>query len=114
MAGAFGMIAAFLWWKESSAALVLGSMSIAFLVPAIAFPKLLRPIEFVWMKFAMVMGAVMTRVILTIVFIIVVTPIGILMRTFGKDPMRLKKRSEDSYWIAADTEGTAARHDKPF
>ncbi len=114
MAGAFGLIGGFLWWKEAPAAIVLLSISAFFLLFGIVFPTALRPIEFVWMKIAMVMGAVMTRVLLSLVFVLAVTPIGILMRMFGKDSLQLKSTSKESYWLEADTDGTAARHDKPF
>jgi hypothetical protein len=69
---------------------------------------LLRPLYYAWMMLAVLLGFVMTRVILFLVFALVVTPIGIVMRLLGRDP--LKKQSDASlttYWIPRDTTGPA-------
>jgi hypothetical protein len=51
-----------------------------------------------WMQFAMVLGAINTRIILFLVFFVMFFPMGIIMRLFGKDPMQRKMNSElDSY-----------------
>ena len=55
---------------------------------ALLAPLWLEPFYRVWMKFGMVIGAIMSRIILGIVFFCVVTPTGLLMRATGKDPMR--------------------------
>lgn len=114
MAGAFGLITLLLLYKEIQYFSLVAAIAGLFLLLAIGFPSVLRPIEYVWMKIAMVLGAIMTRVILTLVFVLAVTPIGLLMRAVGKDPLRLKKPGGSSYWLDADREGTAARPDKPF
>ena len=63
-------------------------------------PAALRPVFRIWMLVAVVLGFVMTRVILFIVFTIVVTPTGLIMRLLGKDPLRKHPDPEQStYWI---------------
>ncbi|NND70235.1 MAG: hypothetical protein HKN43_01520 [Rhodothermales bacterium] len=114
MTGAFSVVAAIMWWKGVDYFSLVVAVAGLFLLLAVGFPSVLRPVEFVWMKIAVAIGAVMTRVILTIVFVFVVTPIGLLMRLSGKDPLRIKEIKTLSYWIDADREGTAARPDKPF
>lgn len=113
MAGAFALLSAWLWYKESFYPYTLG-LAVFFAVSGLLVPTILRPVEFVWMKLALVLGAIMTRVILTLTFLLAVTPLGILMRLSGRDPMNLKARNRDSHWIEADRDGTAVRHDKPF
>ena len=63
-------------------------------------PQILRPLYFVWMAVGLVLGTIVTSIILTIVFIVAITPIGLIMRLLGKDPMERKLDPEaTSYWI---------------
>ena len=67
---------------------------------AILAPQLLRPVERVWMSIAGAMGWVMTRVVLTLLFYIAITPIGLLTRLAGKRFLDLGMDGEaESYWI---------------
>ena len=61
-------------------------------------PIFLKPIYFVWMTFAAILGWVMTRVILSIVFYLILTPIGLITKILGEDFLDLKKRESDSHW----------------
>ena len=66
-------------------------------------PNLLKPIYFVWMTFAAILGWVMTRVILSIVFYLILTPIGLITKILGEDFLALKKLPSDSYWNQRDS-----------
>ncbi len=66
-------------------------------------PILLKPIYFAWMTFAAVLGWIMTRLILSIVFYFILTPIGLLTRMLGEDFLALKKLPSDSYWNQRDS-----------
>ena len=66
-------------------------------------PVLLKPIYFVWMTFAAILGWVMTRVILSLVFYLIMTPIGLLTKLLGEDFLALKKIKSDSYWNYRDS-----------
>ena len=66
-------------------------------------PTLLKPIYFVWMIFAAILGWIMTRFILSIVFYFILTPIGLLTRMLGEDFLALKKLPSDSYWNQRDS-----------
>ncbi|MEM6327206.1 MAG: SxtJ family membrane protein [Bacteroidota bacterium] len=73
-------------------------------------PVVLRPVYRVWMTLAFAMGFVMTRVILTAVFALVVTPIGVVMRLLGKDPLpKHRDASADSYWIVREAPAPSSR-----
>ena len=55
------------------------------------FPVLLKPIYFPWMIFATILGWIMTRFVLSIVFYFILTPIGLVTRILGEDFLALKK-----------------------
>ena len=62
-------------------------------------PSVLRPIFYGWMSFAFVLGAFMTRVILTIFFFIVLTPVGLFFKLIGRDALERKiDRQGTTYW----------------
>ena len=77
--------------------------SAAFLLVALTLPRSLGPFNRLWTKFGLLLGAVMAPVMLAAIFYVFVTPIGLLMRATGKDPLRLKlDPAATSYWIARD------------
>ena len=64
------------------------------------WPRVLKWIYVGWMSLAFVLGFVMAHVILTLLFFLVITPIGLVARLFGQDFLRLKlDRNSKSYWI---------------
>ena len=66
---------------------------------AIISPQVLRPVQKIWMALAVVMGYFMSRVILTILFYLIVTPIGLLAKLFRKDFLDLSiDKNRKSYW----------------
>lgn len=81
----------------------------AFLVLALVLPRLLRPLNLVWFKFGMLLHRVVTPVVMGLLFFLTVTPVGLLMRATGKDPMRLKRAPQAaSYWIDRTPPGPSA------
>lgn len=102
-------------WKEKPVAPYLLYVAVAFLVSGLILPRILAPIEWLWMKIAHALGYVMTRVLLTITFYLAITPMGLLMKVMGKDLLNLKIIKEaDSYWTPVDPNGPAGRPDKPY
>lgn len=70
----------------------------------ILFPQLLKPFNKIWMGLAIILGFIMTRVILTTLFYLVITPIGFLAKIFRKKFMDLKfDRSAKTYWEKRST-----------
>ena len=61
-------------------------------------PVLLRPFYKAWMTFAVIIGWIMTRMILSVLFFSIITIIGIFARLLGKDFLNLKSESNESYW----------------
>ena len=75
-------------------------ISLVFLILGLMNSKLLTPLNKLWFKFGMILGAIISPVVMGIVFFLVVTPIGVILRIMGKD---LLKKSYDkkkkTYWI---------------
>tara|TARA_B100001564_G_scaffold119034_1_gene99206 strand:+ start:239 stop:622 length:384 start_codon:yes stop_codon:yes gene_type:complete len=74
-------------------------VSLIFLLLGLINSKLLTPLNKVWFKFGLFLGKIISPLIMGIIFFLVVTPIGILMRILNKDLINLKFNNNKSYWI---------------
>ena len=61
-------------------------------------PFILKPIYKIWMIFAVIIGWIMTRIILSVLFFSIITILGLFTRLLGKDFLNLKSNSNESYW----------------
>jgi hypothetical protein len=116
MASFFVLLGGWLLWKHQTNTAVLFVLAALFLVPALLLPKVLRPIQKVWMTLALLMGWVMSRVILIVLFYFIFTPIGFIKRTTGKISFEGGPRgSLSSYWISRDDgDYPRERYEKQF
>ena len=73
-----------------------------FIVSGLIMPVLLKPLYLIWMTFAILLGWVMTRIILSILFYSIITLIGSLAKIFGKDFLNLRVNNHNSYWNLRD------------
>ena len=93
------MIAAFLFWKQHNIYFYFGIAGVFLFLAGLIIPIILKPINKAWMTLAIIMGWVMTRVILTILFFIILTPVGFLSKLFRKDFLNQKiDHNKDTYW----------------
>ena len=68
-------------------------------------PSVLRPLNKAWFAFGMLLGRIIAPIVMSLVFLITVIPTGLMLRLFGKDPMRRKLQPEaKSYWQDRDAE----------
>ena len=74
-------------------------ISFIFFILGILNSKILKPLNKFWFKFGIFLGKIVSPIIMGIIFFFVVTPIGVLMRIFGKDVLNLKYNNDKSYWI---------------
>ena len=74
-------------------------ISLIFLFLGLLNSKILSPLNKLWFKFGIFLGKIISPLIMGIIFFLVVTPIGLLMRLFGKDLLNLKYNNNKSYWI---------------
>ena len=80
------------------------SVGIVFLVVTMTFPKIYRPFAMVWFGFSHALGTVVSRILLTLLFYLMVTPVGFVRRIMGKDAMQIKswKKSQASVFQGRD------------
>ena len=74
-------------------------ISIIFLVLGLFNSKILTPLNKLWFKFGILLGKIVSPLIMGIIFFLVVTPTGFIMRLLGKDLLNLKYNKKKSYWI---------------
>ena len=106
----FAGIAAWIYFKHGAGLwpTVLGTAAVVIGLPGIAFPALLKPIYVGWMIAAFPIGWTVSHLLLGSIFYLVISPIGLLLRAFGRDPMNRKfDREAKSYWIEHERADTA-------
>ncbi len=109
------VIGCVLIWRGRAGGPYVIAVAVLFLLAAVVFPTILRPVERAWMALAGVLSLIMTYVILAITFFLVITPMGLILRMLGKDLLQKKFDSEkSSYWIPVESDGPCSRHDKPY
>ena len=74
-------------------------ISLIFLFLGFSKSKILTPLNKAWFKFGILLGRIVSPIVMGIIFFIVVTPIGLLMRIFKKDLLNLEFNKNNSYWI---------------
>ena len=74
-------------------------VSIIFLLLGIINSRFLTPLNLLWFKFGMLLGRIVSPIVMGLVFFLVVTPTGIIMRLIGKDLLNLKNKNSKTYWI---------------
>lgn len=100
----FGLIGALLYYK-GKANIAIGLWSIAGAIALLAFvwPSGARPFYVAWMTLGLIMGFVMSRVVMTLIFYGVITPVALFFRVSGRDSLKLKKTQAGSYWEAHES-----------
>ena len=74
-------------------------ISLIFLILGSINSYILTPFNKLWFKFGILLGSVVSPIIMGIIFFLVVTPISLLLKLFGKDVLNLKQNNTKSYWI---------------
>jgi|TARA_B110001452_G_C15126156_1_gene392458 hypothetical protein len=74
-------------------------ISLIFLVLTVLNSKVLTPLNKLWFKFGIFLGKIISPLVMGIIFFLVVTPIGLLMKLFRKDLLNLKFNNKKTYWI---------------
>ena len=100
VAAAFAVIALITWWQDrETIAAVTGGVAVLLLGAALIAPSRLQPVEQVWMTFAHALSRITTPVFMGIVYFVVLTPAGLIRRTFGNNPL-VHSATDGSYWEA--------------
>lgn len=99
-------------WNGKAIALYLCIAGLALILPGLLAPRVLKPIQKLWMALGLVLGFFVNRIVLAVLFYGVMTPIGLCAKLFGKDLLdaRIDKKKY-SYWISRSA---AARPKKDY
>ena len=96
--GAFLVLAAIAWWRgHPTTTTVLGALGGVLTVAGLIIPTLLGPVERGWMQLAHLISKVTTPIVMGVMYLVVLTPVGLLRRTLGGNPMVHEPQS-GSYW----------------
>ncbi len=91
-------------------------VAIGILVLDMIVPALFKPLAYVWFGFAQLMGTIVSKAMLFLVFIVLVVPVGLMRKMLGKDNLQLKKwgKGSDSVFVTRDHAFSASDIEKPF
>jgi hypothetical protein len=96
---AFLALSGLLWWRgRHSAALVFMALGSVLVLAGLVVPARLGPVYRAWIGFALLLSRVTTPLFMGIVYFLILTPTGAIMRLFGKNPIR-RPLSEGSFWV---------------
>ena len=95
----FLLIALYPLIKDGNVRLWSLTVSFIILIITLLYPKFLDPLNKLWFKFGIFLGKIISPLVMGIIFFLVVTPIGLIMRLLGKDILNLKYNKSKSYWI---------------
>jgi hypothetical protein len=99
-------------WKLESLIL----LAIIFLVVAMTYPLIFQPFARFWFALSIALGTVVSKIILSVLFFVIVLPIGLVRRVLGKDSMRIKswKKGKESVFRTRDHRFTAKDLEHPY
>jgi hypothetical protein len=103
------------WWRFHAHPtpdffLKLGGIGAAVGLICLIIPFIARPLYYVWYALAGVMGLVMGNLIFAVMYYIIFSPLALLMRMTGRDPLQLKAVKAESHWIDAEPAPPPARY----
>ena len=76
---------------------------LAFLILVLTRSKLLTPLNRLWAKFGIILGSIIAPIVMGVVFFLVITPIGLVMKIIGKDLLSIKyDKKKETYWVKRD------------
>lgn len=97
------VLGCFLFWRKKDFCIYFLIIGDLFSILAISAPLLLKPFQKVWMSLVLIMGWFATRIILSIIFYLVLTPLAFILRMSGKEFLDLKiDKAKNSYWCHRD------------
>ena len=100
VAGVLLLIAAWNFYRgRMTVVVIFGSVGAALAVVGLFIPAAARVFHNAWMRFAAALGHVNSRVLLTLVYYLAITPYGLVSRLVGRDPLRRRAPRGESYWV---------------
>ena len=97
--GAFLVISAISWWRgHHTAAPIFASLGALLVVAGLVAPTALGPVNKAWMGLALLLSKITTPVFMGVVYFIILTPIGVLRRAFGKNGLVAPTTENGGHW----------------
>jgi Saxitoxin biosynthesis operon protein SxtJ len=110
LAAAFGVLAGVTWWRGGATApMVLGTLAGLFAFGGLIAPTRLGPVERAWMGLAHAISKVTTPIFMGVVYYLVITPVGIIRRAVGGNPLRAHQGATGWVDRAAEPRGDLTR-----
>jgi hypothetical protein len=102
----FILLSLFLYWNSfAKLSLVAFLFAIFFIICTFIAPQLLNPLNELWYKFGIFLGKFINPIVLGFIFYLIITPIALITRIFGRDELKIKKRNLATYWINRSPHG---------
>ena len=102
------VLSVYAYWKAASTwALALIGLAALFAIFTVFAPKLLAPFNRLWFGFGMLLGKIVSPVVLGMIYFLLITPVSLVTRLWGRDVLLMKKRAVISYWIDRNPTGPA-------
>jgi hypothetical protein len=102
----FTAVAGYSYWKGlNTVVLVALIVATLFAATTLFMPQILAPLNRLWYGLGMLLGKIVSPVILGIIFFVLITPVSLITRLFGRDELRMKKRHVVSFWIDRSPSG---------
>ena len=112
-----GLVGGLIWWRTGQAAVAATIWAAAGVALGlfVAFPSVRRPMYLAWMYAAFPIGWTVSHVVLALVFYVVFTPLGVVLRLAGHDPLQRSTRpATRTYWVKCCPAREPARYFRQF
>jgi hypothetical protein len=99
-AAVFAAVATYAYWRGWSAVILVTLVAaILFAAATLLFPQSLAPLNRLWYGLGMLLGKIISPIVLGLIFFMLITPVSLVTRLFGRDELKMKKRNVESYWV---------------
>lgn len=104
---AIALAVAFFWRSHTAVLTIAAGLALVLAAISLLQPSLLRPLNILWMRFAMLVSKIMNPIVMLILFAIAIVPAGLIMQ-LSRDPLRRRKGDGNTHWIATNASERAA------
>jgi len=102
------VVGAWLLWRAHRGGGVWASVGVVLVVAALTFPRVLRPLNLAWAWLGKLLNAIVSPLVMGVIFFVVLTPVSVLLRALKRDALNLAfEREKKSYWVERQPPGPA-------
>ncbi len=100
----FASLAAYAYWNKWSIVFVVALfLAVFFAFATLIAPQALAPLNRIWFGIGVLLGKIVSPIVLGIIFFLLISPVSLVSRLFGRDELKLLKRNLDSYWVVRES-----------